>query len=74
MFVTLNVIIVSVIFVIIDLIPLYRKEEWVSFFMYGTILAFAIVIAVLMDLRIDVPSPSEPIKSIVMFFLGPVGQ
>jgi len=72
MYVTISVIFLSVIFVIIDLIPLYRKEEWSAFFLYGTLLVLSMVLAVLMDMRVEMPNPTEPLKKIVEFFIGPV--
>lgn len=71
MYVTLSVFIVGAIFVIIDLIPLYQKEEWVSFFLYGSFLAIALIAAVLLDLKVELPSPADPIRNIVTFIFGP---
>lgn len=70
----MSILIISPLFVIIDLIPLYRKKEWAGFFLFGIMLVFSIVLAVIMDLRVDVPSPAEPIKRIITFIVGPVDQ
>jgi len=70
MYVTLSVIVVGTFFVFIDLIPLYRREEWVSFFLYGSMLLLALIIAFLLDQRIDLPSPADPIKNIVALITG----
>lgn len=70
MLITLSLIVVSFIFVIIDLIPLYQKEEWVSFFLYSAILVVALITAILLDFKVEIPSPTEPIKKIVTFIFG----
>lgn len=70
MLTTVSVVIVGFIFVIIDLIPLYQNEEWGSFFLSGSLFASALIIAVLIDLKVEIPSPAEPIKKIVTFIIG----
>lgn len=70
MLTTLLVVIIGFIFIIIDLIPLYQNEEWVSFFLYGSLIVIALTTAVLLDLRIDIPSPTQPIGKIVTFIFG----
>lgn len=70
MLVTVIFVIVGFIFGAIDLVPLYKNEQWVSFFLYITLLATGLVIAVLWDFGVAIPSPAEPIKKAVEFILG----
>lgn len=67
---TLNVLIIGLIFVKLDFIPLYQKEEWVSFFLNCSLLALAIIIAVLLDFNVEIPNPSDYIKKIITFIYG----
>jgi hypothetical protein len=66
----LSVILVGFIFAIIDLVPLYKEEQWVSFFLYVTLLGIALIIGILLDFKVVIPSPAEPIKKIVSFIFG----
>ncbi len=67
---TLSVVILVFVFVIIDVVPKYKKKEWVSFFLCVSLLVISITIAVLMDLNVEIPSPSEPIKKVVKLIFG----
>lgn len=70
MLTALSVIIISFIFVIIDLIPQYQNEEWASFFLSGCLWLIALIIAVLINLEVEIPTTTEPIKKIVTFIFG----
>ncbi len=70
MLTTLSVVILVFLFVIIDLIPQYQKEEWTSFFLSGSLFMIALITAVLMDLEVEIPTTTEPIKKIVTFIFG----
>ncbi len=67
---TLSVVITVFIFVTIDLIPQYKNEEWVSFFLSGSLFLTALIIAVFMDLDVEIPTTTEPIRKIVTFIFG----
>lgn len=67
---TLSVVITVFIFVIIDLIPQYQNEEWTSFFLSGSLFLTALIIAVFMDLDVEIPTTTEPIRKIVTFIFG----
>ena len=67
---TLSVVISVFIFVTIDLIPQYKNEEWVSFFLSGSLFLTALIIAVFMDLDVEIPTTTEPIRKIVTFIFG----
>jgi hypothetical protein len=70
MIAVLSVIFLSIIFVIIDLIPLYQNEEWVSFFLSVSLLVVALILAVLIELKIEIPIPSDYIERVVTFIFG----
>jgi len=65
-----SVIIIGSIFIIIDLIPIYKNEEWMNFFLSASLLVVALILAVLMDLKIEIPNPSDYIEKIVTFVFG----
>lgn len=56
--------------VLIDLVPLYRRQEWKTFFVYSFIIVIILVLAVLSDYNIVIPSPSKLTKDIVSFIFG----
>jgi hypothetical protein len=70
MITTLNVVIIGLVFVIIDLIPMYQNKEWMTFFLSASLLVVALILAVLMDLKIKIPNPSDYIEKIVTFIFG----
>lgn len=70
MIAVLSVIFLSIIFIIIDLIPLYQNEEWVSFFLSVSLLVVALILAVLIELKIEIPIPSDYIERVVTFIFG----
>ncbi|NLB79749.1 MAG: hypothetical protein GX796_13180 [Clostridiaceae bacterium] len=67
---TFSTVILVFLFVIIDLIPQYQNEEWTSFFLSGSLLVIALIMAVLMDLKVEIPTTTEPIKKVVTFIFG----
>lgn len=70
MITTLNVVIIGLVFVIIDLIPMYQNKEWISFFLSVSLLIISLILVVLIDLKVKIPSPSEYIEKIVTFIFG----
>ncbi|NLM74515.1 MAG: hypothetical protein GX187_00260 [Clostridiaceae bacterium] len=56
--------------IIIDLIPIYRDQQWKAFFVYCFFLTIFLILAVLMEYNVKIPSPAEPIRSIVSFIFG----
>ncbi len=70
MITTLNVVIIGLVFVIIDLIPMYQNKEWISFFLSVSLLVIALILVVLIDLKVKIPSPSDYIEKIVTFIFG----
>ncbi|NLO99309.1 MAG: hypothetical protein GX386_03330 [Clostridiaceae bacterium] len=70
MITTLNVVIIGLVFVIIDLIPMYQNKEWISFFLSVSLLIISLILVVLIDLKVKIPSPSDYIEKIVTFIFG----
>lgn len=53
-----------------EAIPLYKEKQWRDFWVniFTEICSFSV--AVLITFRIPIPSPSEPIKNIVLSLFG----
>ncbi|MGI6123174.1 MAG: hypothetical protein ACOYIG_03150 [Acetivibrionales bacterium] len=58
------------IFIILDLVPLYQDEQWVSFFLSVSLFIVSLILAVLIGLNVDIPSPAEYIEKIITFIYG----
>ena len=61
---------VFIIFLLFDLVPLIHQKKWKVIWLYCIMIATAYTIHLLYELGVDVPSPSEPIKNLVLFILG----
>ena len=70
MLITLSFIIIVSVFATQDIKPLYKNEEWVSFFLYIALLSFGLIIAVLSDLKVPIPNPVDPIQKAIEFIFG----
>ncbi|PYG87774.1 hypothetical protein LY28_01794 [Ruminiclostridium sufflavum DSM 19573] len=57
-------------FVLFDLIPLYRKKKRKAFWIYIILIFFAYTSHVLYILDIKIPSPATPIKKLVIYIWG----
>lgn len=57
-------------YLIFDLLPIYRNKEWKVFWIYLTIIFTAFVFHVLTLFDVDIPSPTKPIKQLVYFIFG----
>jgi hypothetical protein len=53
-----------------EFIPLYHQKQWQVFWVNATFGFCSFSIAILLSFDIKVPSPSEPIKNIVLFVIG----
>lgn len=60
-----------IVFIFIDLVPLYKQQQWMSFWVYTIFMAIALALAVMIELKIDIPSPAVPIKNFVTALFGP---
>ncbi len=59
-----------VIFIFIDLVPLYQEQQWMSFWIYTIFLSVVLIFSLLSYLEVNIPSPAGPIKSLISAILG----
>ena len=61
---------IGIIFAIIDLVPLYKEQQWIYFCLYAFLLIAIIILAVLLDLHIKIPISAEPLERIIKYIFG----
>ena len=66
----ISTIVVSVFLILIDLVTLYKEQQWKAFFVYSIFLCLYITLAFLMEFNIDVSSLSDISRKIILFILG----
>lgn len=66
----ISAIIISAALILIDLVPLYKQQEWKIFFIYSFFLLFIVVLGLLADFNVEIPSPSKPTKDLVSLIFG----
>lgn len=57
-------------FSFIDLFPLIKKRNWKDFSIYIILISVAFTLCIMNEAGIKIPSPAEPIKSIVENIVG----
>jgi hypothetical protein len=62
--------IIYLIFIFVDLIPLFKKKNWKPFWIYTVILTFAFALTVAFSFNIKIPSPSYPIEVFIKYLVG----
>jgi len=62
--------IVLVIYIPVDLIPVWRKKQWALFWFYLVITAFSVVLSICILLKITLPSPVIVLKKVITAILG----
>lgn len=62
--------IIYLIFIFVDLIPLFKKKNWKPFWIYIVILTFAFALTVAFSFNIKIPSPSYPIEVFIKYLVG----
>lgn len=62
--------IIIVLFIIFDLIPIYRQKKWKVFWVYAILISFSYIIHILYAIGVKIPSPAVPIKKVVSFVFG----
>jgi len=62
--------IIYLIFIFVDLIPLFKKKNWKPFWIYTVILAFAFALTVAFSFNVKIPSPSYPIEVFIKYLVG----
>ncbi|QNU65973.1 hypothetical protein EHE19_013900 [Ruminiclostridium herbifermentans] len=54
-------------FIIFELLPLFREKKWKAFWTYLILISLAYINEVLINFGIKLPSPSTPIAKILTF-------
>lgn len=63
--------IVVVVFYLYDAIPMYLNEKWRQFWVYTAMMMIILLLIFLKHLlNVSIPSPSEPIKGIIIYIFG----
>lgn len=58
------------IYILWDLVPIYKQKQWKVFWIYTIILFLDFILALLTALDIPIPSPSFPVKKMIYTILG----
>lgn len=53
-----------------DMVPMVKSKQWKVFVLYSALILFAYVLTVLQDSGVKLPSPSDPIKQLVISIVG----
>lgn len=69
MLATFSFVTIGLIFGKKDLAFLYENEQWAGFFLYIALLSIGLVLVVLYDLGVTIPTPIEPIQKLIEFFI-----
>jgi hypothetical protein len=56
---------IIVLFILIDLVPVFKQKQWLIFWVYTILTAIVYVSALLIVVDIKIPSPAPLIKEIV---------
>jgi hypothetical protein len=60
----------SVIFILTDLVPMYKNRQWKPFFIYTAMMAITIMMAALITLGVKILSPAVILKRIIAVIFG----
>ncbi len=61
---------ICIFFVFIELVPLYQEQQWMSFWVYTILLIVVFFLAILIDMKVEIPSPADPIKKLISAIWG----
>lgn len=61
---------VYVFFVLMDVIPIIRNKNWKVLVIYAVLMMTAYTFTVLTEFGVKIPSPSNPIKQVVISVFG----
>lgn len=56
--------------VVFEFLPLYKKKLWRDFWTDTLIGTFSIVVAILLSLNVNIPSPVKPIGEFIISIFG----
>jgi hypothetical protein len=52
------------------MVPMVKSKQWKVFVLYSALILFAYVLTVLQDSGVKLPSPSDPIKQLIISIVG----
>lgn len=61
----ISISLVCTLFILIDLVAIYKNKQWWTFWVYSTILAIVYVLTLFIAAGIKIPSPAIPLKKII---------
>lgn len=61
---------ICIFFILIDLVPIYQKKQWLLLWVYSAMILFVYLINILIAAGIRIPSPAAPLKKIVTAIWG----
>jgi hypothetical protein len=61
---------VCIMFIFIDLVPIYKNKDWLVFWVYTSMLAVIYTSVLLTAVGVEIPSPSVPLKKLVNMIMG----
>lgn len=56
--------------IIFEFAPLYRKKNWLDFWINAVLALMGFTIAVLLGLNAEIPSPEKPIREFIISVFG----
>ena len=57
----------AALFIIIELVPLFRQKKWMAFWTYLILISFSYINEILINLDIKIPSPNIIINKLLVF-------
>jgi len=66
----ISVVLIGLFLILVDLVPLCKRKDWKTFFVYSFIFAVILLLAVLSDYDIEIPNPTKFTERIVSFIFG----
>lgn len=55
---------------IYEFIPLYKQKLWQDFWVNAALWIFSFIIAILLCLNVEIPSPEKPIREFIISIFG----
>lgn len=64
------VIIIYIVLLTLELIPLYKNKIWKDFYLNLSLGFFSFIIALLISLHVNIPSPAKAIEKVILSLFG----
>lgn len=61
---------IIILFILIDLIPVYKEKQWLIFWAYTLLTLVVFISALLIELDVKMPTPAPLIKKVVTAIWG----